>query len=540
MRLFSRPFLQEPDTASPSQRRGAAFLRVVNRFLKYLFLLFSAVLTAVLFKLAYPKPSCSWVMWLALAPFIWAVLHIRSFWRSFFYSWLTGILIYAGLYSWIYVTCVDGGGLSALLGSAAWLGLAALMALQFAVFGGSCFYLKRLGWAFPVLAAMGWAALEWLHQMLAYYALGFAWFGLGYSQWNWPEMLQVASFTGAIGISALVSFTGINIGYGLAVPRFRRGVGHMILAALVFGAVYAYGHKMLSRPAPRALLSLHAAVLQPNIDQYKKWTPEFEQEIVDTLSQLGDELAGQGVQLAVWPESVTPGPAQEAPYKDLFTTIAARSGAWQLAGSNREQDGLQYVSAVLFSPEGETAGFYDKSHLVPFGEYIPFERWIKKLFPQVSVLGELGSFSVGADNQSLLVANQMPFGQTICYESVFPQLWNNQSRQGAKFFVNVTNDAWFFDTDAPYQHLAIAVLRAVEQRRPVLRAANTGISAIIAPTGKILSSAALGTREILQADVALPLRDDLSFYTQWGDWFAWVCAAVYFTLLCSLAVFAYE
>ena len=134
----------------------------------------------------------------------------------------------------------------------------------------------------------------------------------------------------------------------------------------------------------------------------------------------------------------------------------------------------------------------------------------------------------------------MSVGGTICYESIYPQLWLSQNRQGAKFFVNVTNDAWFFDTAAPYQHLAVNVLRAVETGRPVLRAANTGFSAFIDPFGRIEKQSGLFTREILRSAVPLPVGEMRNFYTQWGDWFAWLCAALYFTLLISTMVFAYE
>ena len=158
----------------------------------------------------------------------------------------------------------------------------------------------------------------------------------------------------------------------------------------------------------------------------------------------------------------------------------------------------------------------------------------------MKVLGELGLFTPGTHVQPLLQVDQIAFGTTLCYESVFSHLWQKQAQQGARFMVNATNDAWFFDTAAPYQHLAAAVVRAAETRRPVLRAANTGISAIIAPTGEILSQAALNTRGILQAQIPLSLGQENSFYVRWDQWFAWLCAVVYFTVLISAAVFAYE
>ena len=539
MSPFLRPYLKEVPSKEPSRIWGF-LMRVGTGTAKFLFLAVCACATAFLFKISYPKPSYSLLMWLALAPFTLAVVRLRGFWSSFFYSWLTGVLVFAGLYYWVYITCLYGGGMTPALSLTPWLGLSAVMALQFAVFGGSCFYLKRLQWAFPVLAALGWTALEWGHEMLASYSLGFPWFTLGYSQWNLPQIIQVASLAGTAGVSCLVAFCGVSVGYAFATPSLRRGIGQLLLAAAVFLGAYGYGAFVLSHKPAHSLLSLHTAVLQPNIDQYKKWSPEFEQEILNTVSDMGAQLAGKNIMLAVWPESVTPGPVQEEPYLSLMQGIAKNSGAWQLAGSNRAEDGKQYVSAFLFSPSGADLSWYDKTHLVPFGEYIPFEQTVRSLLPNVEVLGELGTFSAGEWEQPLLQINQIPFGQTICYESVFSRLWKAQVKAGARFFINITNDAWFFDTDAPYQHLAVAVLRAAETRRPVLRAANTGISAVISASGEILARAELNTRAMLTAEVPLPLGAYESFYVRWGEWFSWICAAIYFTILISTMVFAYE
>lgn len=536
-----RAFLKDnPTPPAQSAGWGRRMARAARWTGRVLFLGLCAAATAWLLKLSYPKPSYSLLAWLALAPFALAVMQLRGFWSSFWYGWLTGVLVYGALYYWIFITCLDGGGLGFGLALAAWLGLSALMALQMAIFGGSCYFLKRLQWIFPILAAMGWAALEWAHEMLATYALGFPWFTLAYSQWNLPQILQLAPLTGAAGISCLVAFTGLSVGYAFGTPYLRRGIFQLLLAGLVFWAAYSYGDWVLAHQPGRTLLRLRAAVMQPNIDQYKKWDEAFEQEIEETISALSAQLAGEDVMLTVWPESITPGPATEEPYRSWMEQAAMTSGAWQLAGTNRERNGRNYVSAVLFSPDGEESGFYDKTHLVPFGEFIPLEPWVRKAFPQVEVLGELGSFSPGGPQQPLLRVDQILFGGTICYESLFSQLWREQVRSGARFFVNITNDAWFFDTDAPYQHLAVSVLRAAETHRPVLRAANTGISAVIAPTGEILDRAELNTRAVLLADVPLPVGEELSFYSRWGDWFAWLCAAVYFSILLSVMVFAYE
>ena len=510
---------------------------------RILFLLVCSLATAWLVYESFPRASHPELAWFALAPFIWAITKTRGFWSSFFYAWFTALLFHAGIFYWIYYTCLHGGGLSQGLSLAAWLGLSGLLSVQFALFGGSCYFLKKTGLFFPLLAACGFVALEWVHQTLAFYGIGFPWLMLGYTQWNAPEVLQIVSFTGVYGLSFALAFTGASVGWAFALPGVKRGVSHMCMAALVFLGLFGFGHYRLPKTPLRngqPLLSLSAAVMQPNIDQYKKWDNAFETEITNTLMDMGLSLSGSDVMLAVWPESVVPTSLQDEKYQRLFDTLAISSGAYQLVGSNVPEDGKQYVGAYLVPPDMGMLQSYRKKKLVPFGEYIPLEKGVRTLFSDVAVLGELGSFTSGAREQQPLNLGGVTLGLTICYESIFPQLWVAQSRQGAKLFVNLTNDAWFFDTAAPYQHLAINAVRAAETGRPVLRAANTGFSAVIDPFGRITQQSGLFTQEILRANVPLPVGDKLSFYAQWGDWFAWLCAAIYFTLFISLAVFSYE
>ena len=510
------------------------------------FITVCSVITAGLFYISYPDISFSFAAWLMLAPFVWGVCHVRSVWGSFFYGWLTGFLSHAALLSWIYYTCLHGGGLSHGLALGAWLGLSALLAMQFAVLGGACHFLKKTGAFFPLLTACGWVALEWLHQTIAFYALGFPWIMLGYTQWNVPDVLYIASFAGVYGLSFLLAFVGAGVGWCFALPGLRKGLWHLGLATLIFAGVYGLGHHMQVRYAhfaqhPHSLLSVQSAILQPNIDQYKKWTPQYEDEIAQTLQSLGSSLADKGLYLAVWPESAVPGALSEERYFNLFSEIAAKSGAYQIIGSNiTSSTGRQYVGAYLLSPAADSLSAYRKIKLVPFGEFIPFESLVKRIFTNVEVLGALGSFTPGEVEQPLLEAGGIKLGTTICYESIFPQLARSLNQRGAQLFVNITNDAWFFNTAAPHQHLAANVLRAVENGRPLCRAANTGFSADSDAFGHVQTKSGLFTQEFLTAQVPLSVRNGTTLYGQWGDWFAWLCAILFFTIAISTAVFWYE
>lgn len=535
------------DATSPVETsRLPLFKEVLRQSGRFIFLTACICVTAGMFYISYPKVSFSFAAWLVLAPFIWGVCHVRSMWGAAVYGWLTGLVSNALLLSWIYYTCVHGGGLSAPLALAAWLGLSGLLALQFALFGASCHFLKKTGVIFPLLAACGWVALEWLHQTIAFYGLGFPWIMLGYTQWNVPQVLYIASYMGVYGLSFLLAFVGASVGWCFGQTGLRKGLWQLVLATVIFGAVYGYGAHLQKRFArfmakPRSLLTVQAALLQPNIDQYKKWTPEFEAEINQTLEDMGHALTGQNTYLAVWPESAVPGSLTDEYYFDLFKDIGQRSGAYQIVGSNIfSETEEQYVGAYLMTPQGDGLSAYRKIKLVPFGEFIPFEWLLKYVVKDIEVMGALGSFMPGPMEQPLLDAGGVKVGSTVCYESIFPQLWRGQAKQGAQLFVNITNDAWFFDTAAPYQHLAVNVLRAAENGLPVLRAANTGFSAYIDAFGNLKTHSQLFKQELLTASVPLSVLDRSTFYVEWGDWFAWVCALLFFTIGISTIVFFYE
>ena len=523
-----------PEKENPNPKEGY-FKRLCKGLLNGLFLLVCACGSAYLLFLSFPKKSYALVAWLALAPFIWGVGKIKEIFRAFCYGWLTGFLFSAACLYWVYYTCVHGGGLSEPLAYGAWLGLALIVSLPFGLFGGSCVVLKKLGVFFPFLAACAWVSLEWIHQQIAFYAFGFPWLMLGYTQWNLPQTLQIASFTGVYGVSFAVAFTGVSVGWGFALDSVKKGLGHMLLAGALFLGVYEAGDNLLKQAdidLQRADY-LRVALLQPNIDQYKKWDEAFVGEINDVLLKMGYRLR-RPLDLAVWPESVLPEAFSEPIYSIMFSSFARESGAYQIIGSNMVEEGKNYVGAYVVSPqEKEKAQAYRKIKLVPFGEFIPLEEWVRRLFPDVEVLGALGAFEAGERFQAPLEISGMKLGLNICFESVFPQLWRNQSKQGAQVFVNITNDAWYFDTAAPYQHLAINVLRAVETGRPLLRAANTGFSAYIDPYGRIVRHTHLFTRETMEAVVPVWDSESINFYTQWGDWLAWLCVIFFFTMLMS-------
>lgn len=500
-----------------------------------------ALASAYLIFLSYPQHAYSIIAWVAWVPFFVGLFQIRRPWVAFSYGWLTGFLFHLGLFYWIYYTCLHGGGLSVGLSAAAWISLCALLSLQTACFGAGCFYLTKTGILFALFAACGFVALEWLHQTLAFYGLGFPWLMWGYSQWNAPEFLQIAAFTGVYGVSFLLVFISACLGSALASGRMNQVVFSVLLCAVLWGSVGQWGKNRLSdmRAVSSRARKLQVAVIQPNIDQYKKWDPAFEQEITDTISAFGQAIQTAPTDLVIWPESVTPGELTEEPYQQQMQDITEQTQAYQVIGSSVTQGNKQYVGAYLLAAPQMLPQLYRKQKLVPFGEYIPLENWVRRLFPQVTILGQLGMFTPGPAVQPLLNLDGILLGSTICYEAIFPQVWLRQAKQGAQLFANLTNDAWFFDTAAPHQHLAANVLRAVETGRPVLRAANTGISAVINAQGQIERQSRLFEPELLRASVSAEVSAP-TFYAAYGNWLAWLCAVLFVTVVIFSMVFLYE
>jgi apolipoprotein N-acyltransferase len=283
-----------------------------------------------------------------------------------------------------------------------------------------------------------------------------------------------------------------------------------------------YGRARLERYDRQEGEKLTVALIQGNIAQDAKWDPSFLDETMNIYSRLTLAAAEEKPALVVWPEAATPFFFQsQKTYQEKVAALTRRAGAYLLLGSPAcESDGEErryFNSAFLVSPDGTITGRYDKMHLVPYGEYVP----LKPLFPFIDkmVVG-IGDFSSGSEVKNLHFPGGT-FGTLICYEIIFPDLVRRFAKNGAEFLVNITNDAWFGSTAAPYQHLSMAALRAVENRRCVARAANTGISAIIGASGRIVQHSKLFTPQSLTGIISL--NRDMTFYTRRGDIFALLC-----------------
>ena len=380
---------------------------------------------------------------------------------------------------------------------------------------------------------MVWVALEYIRT---YLFSGFPWGVLGYSQYPNLGLIQAADTFGVLGISfLLVLANGILV---IAFKAFFRrrwppkidlaGLG---LAMVLLCTAFIYGHVKLAqvRGQIKGAPSQKICVIQANIPQDRKWDKAFIDETIDQYSRLS--LQAIPCDLVVWPETALPFYYGIDPVpSNRVDAMVRKAGTFFLIGTPAaqptDQGFLYYNRAFMLTPRALPKGYYDKHHLVPFGEYVPFRRLL--WFAEKLTAGA-GDFSKGETGTVPLEFGSGTTGVLICFEILFPDIARNFVRNGADILITITNDAWFGRTQAARQHFSIAVFRAVENRRSVARAANTGISGFIDPAGNILEKTDVFTACALTRQV--PVMSGNTFYTRHGDFAAQACL-VAFLLIC--------
>lgn len=471
-------------------------------------------LSSLLLILSYPKFNQGWLAWFALAPLSYYLLRAKTLKSAAAGGLACGFLFYFGILYWIYPT-MRAGGVEPAVSALGLLLLSLLMASEFLLISTFGFYLKKAGFkAWPYVFAAGWFLLEYGKVYLSQKAVWFPWFMLGYTQWDYKPLIQLASVTGVYGLSAAVCFTGALAGSlpALDGPAWKKGF-RFLPAVLLFAAIWLFGARELRRAEaalPRGTFT--AALLQPSIDQYAKWDAAEAGNIRKNMEDLA--AAAKGADLAVWPENALPCWIDEPACYAWLKAAAARPAGGTLVGSVSKGDGMR-VAAFLLDKDGQITATYNKRQLVPFGEYVPLRDLLGKYVKPVAALGE---FLPGAPWQELMSFGGFKFGAAICYESIFPYLFAGDTRDGADLFVNITNDGWYLNTAAPYQHFVANIFRAVENRRTVLRAANNGISGVIDPWGRVTVRTALNERTALVAPVKI--YGETALFPYYGDCFA--------------------
>ncbi len=519
--------------------------------------LLSGFLLDLPFPIAGPLPPWRAAFgWIALLPLMYALLdpvnvaHPRYLRRSALTGYLCGIFWYILNCYWIYHTM----HLYARVPAAGAAGIVVLysmvLGLYFGVFGVGIAFLRRASRnaALPLIAApFLWVAIE----LAASRITSVPWDQFGYSQVDNFLLTRLAPWTGVYGISfVLVAvnalFTAALLSRSIHL-RLRLGVGAALAAVLM-----QLGSWMQPKPAPTQAL---AVLLQANFDvrENNDWTgDEWDRNIARFLSQsentrtpwyqgmpdpskpLQYEFSGgvngqQQISLIAWPESPSPFTEGDPRFQKAMHQLATSTGAGIVAGNPTaaweiDESGdrvvRDYNSASFISPQGEFVGRYNKIHLVPFGEYVPYRDLF---FFAHHLTKQVSDFSRGKE-RNVFTANGHRYGVFICYESIFADEIRQFVKNGAEVFVNISDDGWYGDTSAPWQHLNMARMRAIENHRWLLRDTNSGVTAAIDPYGRVVQSSPRHVFTSLPAQYGF--RDDLTFYTRHGDVFAYACGII--------------
>ena len=477
-------------------------------------------LSGLLFWWSIPRTDFHWCAWICLLPGLWTLPFARR-------SQLVALGLVAGLVAgigrvyWITGTLQLYGGLSfyqALFTNALLLLYLALYpALFFVLCSRLCFSSPLFPWATASL----WVLLEWAQSWII---TGFPWELLGYSQYLNLPLIQLASITGVYGLSFLIVLVNATLAQ-IALSRSRVLIAAGPPAFLILG-VLTFGHYRLNALQAASEDALRIGIVQGNFPQDEKWKTDRRFRTTQRYIELTRSLEGTRPDLIIFPETALPFYFQDSYYSSLrrqITDLARELGTPILVGSlERQQEGPTrkvYNRAFLVDAKGAVRDFADKVHLVPFGEYLPLAFLFQYL---EGLTAESGAFTHGEAHKALtLPGKDVDFGVFICFESIFPQITRTLTRLGATFLVTTTNDAWFGRSAAPYQHFSMAVLRAVETGRPVVRVANTGISGLIAPSGKILKKT--GLFETTAFTVSVHPRTESTLYVECGDTFLVLC-----------------
>jgi apolipoprotein N-acyltransferase len=502
------------------------------------------LLSAGLQILVFPLPNLYVLGWIAIAPLLVALLRARppetlqiragvkllpaKPLQAFLVAYACGILWYAGTCYWIYDVMHQYGGVNTPAG----LGILILFCMYLALYHG--FFGLLISWLAGsthfsrralLLSPVAWVAVELARTRIT----GFPWDLLGISQVDNIPLTRIATVTGVYGLSFEIMVVNAAFAAAFLVRPEKRK--QLLLAAL--GAVLVLQSGRLI-PAPAIPADRTATLVQANVPilEGSDWTRDYFNSTLRDLNRLS--FTQNSSHLVVWPESPAPFYTNDPFFRGAVSNLARQANTWVLTGSIGIRNAPVtpgtateiYNSGALVSPDGVWTSRYDKTHLVPFGEYLPFKR----VFAFAGGLTkEVGDFSAGT-SRAPLDAGDMKLGVFICYESIFPDEVRQSAAQGAQVFVNISNDGWYGDSGAYAQHLKQARMRAVENARWLLRDTNTGVTASIDPYGRVVASVPRKVRTALVAPYAL--TNETTFYTRHGDWFAYACA-----IICVVALF---
>ena len=539
----------------------------------------AAICSGLLYTACFAPFNLTWLCWIALTPLIAAIWfsgrESRLPWlRNLLLGYVAGLAFFWTALSWLTTVTVLG-----------WFVLAFYMAIYFALWAWFCGLVRPRGtkkqsvattkwdeilaqarsaaapprspWTkstnnllLAFVLATAWTTQEWLRGWVF---SGWGWNGLGVALHdNWP-LIQIVEFTGVAGLSFMVAFANV-----ILVTTVRRLILEarthaprphfdltLTMAAIVGVLTFGLRAGQVSTPTK----PLRVAAVQSNVPQNQKFDPQFTRKIFDQFRRLSEIAlrSNSPPDLLIWPESSMPGPvlAEQENYRFVMN-LAASAESDLLLGTIDEENGDVYNAALLVSDGGERVQVYRKLHLVPFGEYVPGRHRVPLL---ARIVGDQvpGDFKAGKEYTVFaLTTGDVQVAPLICFEDTIGELTRqfvlpSETNPGANLLVDITNDGWFLHSAGSHQHLANAIFRCVETRRPMVRAANTGVTCFINQFGRVTQmlrdeTGSTFTEGVLTGEIKVPTEHELTFYTRHGELCAKFCAVI--TLLAILAASA--
>ncbi|MYK18072.1 apolipoprotein N-acyltransferase [Candidatus Poribacteria bacterium] len=522
-----------------------------------------AALSAILLFLSFPNANLFPFAWVALVPFFIAFRDTANGKSAFWIGYLTGFLFFGGLLTAIALLYPYANIFATMVG---YLLLVGYTALYFAVFPVLMRIVPwRSGLLFPVAAAAIWTALEWVRSWLM---TGFPWGSIGYSQWNNPLGIQIASLVGVHGISFVIVFFNAGIATMLCNRhRWRQEIPALVLPLILTLLCFGYGAFQLRDAssidrdsditASETSQTLNIALIPGNISQLEKWDIRQFPQILQRYINLTHIAGQENPDLIVWPETAIRSEALTGEWptyyrrfllmlRDIATPILIGTasegdethetiGKFYRRATEKEKDANIYNRVLSIAPDGKITGGYAKMHLVPFGEYVPLTDLLPDFIPNFI---QFKPFAHGKSVNLLPVFNvknntgdeKIEIGASICFESVFPDEFRRPVQKGAQVMGIFTNDAWFKGTAFPELHLSMTPFRAVENRITVFRCANGGFTCVVDRFGRITTPSITPgtTQQVVMASVPLlsSSAHKYTLYTHYGDWFPMLCAII--------------
>ncbi len=479
-----------------------------------------AALSGTMLALSFPQISLGWLAFFALAPVILAATNARKNVEAMLLGWLALSITWLINVPWVINVMAKYGGLPLPVGIALYVLMSLYLGLYGALFTWLVFRLRPDAASFRrwLLVPAAWIAVEYARTWLL---SGFPWNLIAEALVDYRPLVQPARWVGSFGIGYLVALVGTLAAF-LFMPGVSRrdgllasGLTGTVLVVWIAAGAFQLAKTESTLPGEHKMV---VGLVQPFIPQEVRWDSDKTVPIFQGLVEQTDDAVRRGAELVVWPESTLPAIFLDTPFwRDYVESVSRASGADFILGSVAldPATGMLWNSAYLVK-KGEPTGRYDKIRLVPYGEYVPMR---KALFFAEKLVHAVGDFEFGTDPSPL--DGKHRYGMAICYEIVFPQIARDSVRRGAELLVTITNDAWFDVSAAPYQHLNMARMRAIENDRWLVRAATTGISAVVDPTGRVIETVPLNERGTIVAKVGLRTGETMS--ARYGDWPAWIC-----------------